>query len=321
MTKLSTLISSCVFTLVVCGSAAAQQSDDIVVTGNRVAEVAQAFAAEVAQAPAAEDQYARWNHDLCVSVAGLSPTDAQTLVDHISRRAARLGLGAERAGCQPNLVVIFAPDADVIAREVVDTRRDLMGYFTEDDVITAGREALENFANTPRAVRWWHVSNTTTADGRSLTNSGSRSGRGTANAVAAAQGNGSAAATTGSGFSGIEAVRSQGTRARRNTRQDMSFALVIVDARRIAGLPSAAVADYVAMASLVQLNPEADMSRFPTILNLFADQAAGRTITQSMTGWDEAYLEGLYAATREAASSRQQRAEITRRIVRAVQTE
>ncbi|MBN8606604.1 MAG: hypothetical protein J0L81_06785 [Caulobacterales bacterium] len=303
------------FSLTLANTAIAQPSDEIVVTGNRVEEVAQAFAAEVASAPAAEDQYARWNHDLCVSVAGLSAADAQTVVDHISRRATEIGLGAERAGCQPNLVIIFANDSDVIARQIVDTRRDLMGYFTEDDTVTAGREALEAFANTPRAVRWWHISNTTTEDGRSLSNTRTRVGRGTNDALAAAQGNGAAAATTGNGFNGLEATRARGTRLRRVTRQDMSFALVIVDSRRIAGIPAPAVADYVAMASLIQLNPDADMSRFPTVLNLFADHAAGRALTPAMTAWDQAYLNGLYAATREAANTRQQRAEITRRIV------
>jgi hypothetical protein len=55
------------------------------------------------------------------------------------------------------------------------------------------------------------------------------------------------------------------------------------------------------------------------VLNLFADFEAGRDPTPSMTAWDEAYLDGLYAATREAANSRQQRADIARRIVRNVQ--
>lgn len=305
--------------LVLTDAARAQPTEEIVVTGNRVEEVAQAFAAEVAAAPASEDQYARWNHNLCVSVAGLSAADAQTLVDHVSRRATEIGLGAERVGCQPNLVIIFANDSDVIARQIVDTRRDLMGYFTEDDTVTAGREALEAFANTPRAVRWWHISNTTTEDGRALTNTRTRVGRGTNDAVAAAQGNAAAAATTGNGFNGLEATRARGTRVRRATRQDMSFALVIVDSRRIAGIPAPAVADYVAMASLIQLNPDADMSRFPTVLNLFADQAAGRTLTPAMTAWDRAYLGGLYAATREATNTRQQRAEIARRIVDSMQ--
>ena len=70
------------------------------------------------------------------------------------------------AGCQPNLIIIVAPNGNAVAREIVDTRRDLLGYYGDDATVTAGRDALEAFANTPRAVRWWHVADLVSADGR-----------------------------------------------------------------------------------------------------------------------------------------------------------
>jgi hypothetical protein len=224
-------------------------------------------------------------------------------------------LNIERSGCTPNLVIIFSPDSDATARQLYETRRDLLGYYADDDMVTAGREALDDFVTTPRPVRWWHVANTVSADGQSLGESGSRTGRSTANAVAGSQGNVSAGATTGSGFSGVEAVRSQGTRFRQSTRQDLNYALLIVDSRRINGIPSPAMADYLSMAALVQLDPHANMTGFPTILNLFADRAMGAQSPAGMTDWDQLYLQGLYGATREAANSRQQRSEIVRRII------
>lgn len=299
------------------GVALAQpDEDEIVVTGRRAEELAQAYAGAIAIAPSAEDQYARWNNRLCPSVAGLSPAEAQTLIDHIAMRAHGVGVDVEPSGCVPNLVIVFAPDSDALTRQIVDTRRDLLGYFSEDDVITDGREGLEAFASTPRPIRWWHVSRTVGEDGRVLGNTRTRTGRSTRNAVAAAAGDPSAA-LIGSGFEGTEAVRSRGSRFRRSTRQDMSFALIIVDTQRVAGRPSEAVADYIAMASLVQLDPDADMSAFPTILNLFSPNAAAQT-PRTMSEWDLAYLQGLYTATRAAPSSRQQRAEIARRIIEGV---
>jgi hypothetical protein len=267
----------------------------------------------VALAPTAADQYARWNFRLCPSVAGIAPTDAQNLIDHIARRAHEVGIDTERTGCSPNMVIIFTAEPGRIAQQIVDTRRDLMGYYGEDDVVTAGREALDDFIHTPRAVRWWHVSRTTTADGQQLGNSNSRTGRSTDNAVAASQGNMSAAATMGS-FSGVETVRSFGSRARDDTRHDLSFALMIVDSTRATSVPSLAMADYLAMATLVQLDPDANMSSFPTILNLFAERPPGALAPTGLTAWDVAYLQGLYSTRREAASARQQRAAIARRI-------
>ena len=302
----------------------ASTSDEIVVTGERLREMTEAYAGAVAVAPAAADQYPRWDTRLCTRVAGLSPADAQTLIDHIARRAHAVGVQAERVGCQPNLVIIFAPDGDQLAREIVDQRRDLLGYYSEDDVVTAGRDALEAFANTPRPVRWWHVARTTTADGRQLTDTHSSPGDNPRAAQeASGEGPGDPQATAnailgGSRFENMEGVRSQGTRMRRATRHDLSFALVIVDTRRTAGAAPAAVADYLAMATLVQLNPNADMSAFPSVLNLFQSGNAGAAAPAGMTDWDLAYLEGLYGATREAASANRQRADIARRMAEEV---
>ena len=53
----------------------------------------------------------------------------------------------------------------------------------------------------------------------------------------------------------------------------------------------------------------------PTILNLFK---ATQNAPAAMTDWDLAYLQGLYNATREAANSRQQRAQIVERIAASV---
>jgi len=295
------------------------QDDELVVTGRRAQEMAEQFAGVVAEPVASEGQYARWNDRLCPAVSGLAPDQAQILIDHIARRAHAVGVRAERSGCRQNLIIIFTTDSDAVAREVVTTRRDLMGYFSNEDIATAGRDRLEAFANTARAVRWWHVAYTVTPDGRTLTDTNTGVGRGTHDAVAASQGNTAAAATMGNGFRGIEAVRSEGSRFRRSTRQDIGFALIIVDTRRIEGLPSEAVADYLAMAALVQLDPDADLRAFPSILNLFADQqTGGPPAALSMTEWDQGYLQGLYSALREAASARQQRAAIVRRIVREV---
>lgn len=289
--------------------------NEIIVTGERAREIAQAFAEHAAVAPTASDQYARWNARLCPGVVGLEPSDAQVLIDQIAYRADQVGLQVERSGCRANLVILFAQDSDMLARELRETRPDLLGYYSQDDTVTAGRAALEDFVNTPRAVRWWHISQTVSADGRPLGDTNSRSGRSTASAVAAARGNAQEAATTGSGFSGVDSVRSSGTRTRRDTRQDLNYALIIVDGHRIAGIPSTAVADYVAMAALAPLDPDADMTGFPSILNLFADDAADRIGEPEMSEWDIAYLRGLYSATREANNAHQQRREIARQMV------
>ena len=121
------------------------------------------------------------------------------------------------------------------------------------------------------------------------------------------------APTVGEGASGMQGVRSNGTRLSRATRHDFNTVLVIVDTNRLNGAPIVAVADYIAFVSLAQVNPDAGNLPFPSILNLFSTQDASQRPAH-MTDWDVDYLDGLYHATRAARNIGQQQSEITRRM-------
>lgn len=94
------------------------------------------------------------------------------------------------------------------------------------------------------------------------------------------------------------------------TRQDLHRAFVIIDAQRVSGVQLNALADYVAMVTLAQVDANADLSQAHTILNLFAGGALNPEAPMSLTDWDRAYLRGLYSADRHAATSAQQRGQI-----------
>lgn len=115
-------------------------------------------------------------------------------------------------------------------------------------------------------------------------------------------------------------ARTTGTRLGRSARDELSFALMVVDARRVGDAPSQALADYIAMAALAELDPDADMSPFATILNLFA-ASAGQPTPSTMSVWDHAYLHGLYEGRAEARDSDQQLADIARRMTERVERE
>lgn len=293
-----------------CATAASAQTP----TRDQVEDSARAYTTSIA-AVGANDQFARWGDDLCASVTGLSQAEAQTVIDHVALRAREVGVTAGGAGCRPNLLIVFTPDSDRFAREIVEQRRDLLGYYSQSQTVTLGRDALDEFASRSRPIRWWHVAYTVTADGQRIGDPNLELDAGVASAAAnpgdAAGMPGADEVAAGSVYAaeGQRATRSRGTRAGRETStgRDLGFALVIVDTRRIEGRPSGAVADYVAMAALVQLNAEADMSAHPSVLNLFAAADA----PSGMTAWDHAYLRALYATRRNASGSRQ-RADIVR---------
>jgi len=253
---------------------------------------------------------ARWDDRICVGAVGLSTEQAQALVDRISARAQQVGLRPGAPGCRANVMVIYAPDSDRLSREIVDQRRDLLGYHSEEGRLTAGREALEDFANQSRAIRWWHVSSTgrgslRPVDGMTYQSSGQ-------SAAAAAAGEGDSTGGVGSSaldIQGADAVRGSGSRTRVEVRpNDLTYALVVVDARRVADVPANAWMDYVAFVALAQIDARARTEGYSTVLNIFN---TGATAT-GMTAWDEAYLAGLYDARTEVAN--RQATAISRRL-------
>ncbi len=302
-----TLVFALTVTLVGWSPAIAQDEApdpqfDIVVTGVRPEQI-QAFVEQVSTAPPSVDQIARWNDDICVSAAGLGAAQSQTVIDRVSLRSQAVGLRPGQAGCRPNVFVFFASDGSGFARGLLEQRRSLFAYYHEENIATLGQEALTSFMDTPRPVRWWHVIQTRGADGDRL---GSDSARSEAPPPPDTM------TAVPDGFSGVQSVRSNGTRVRSVERQDFNRVIVIVDAQLAEGYPLDSIADYIAMVTLAQIDPQARIREFPTILNLFNDDLENTSF--EMSSWDTAYLNGLYRSARNAASRTQQVRDISRRM-------
>lgn len=272
------------------GASAQTQSDAIVVTG-RTPEHAQAFVEAVAAAPEAANQLARWDREVCTSVVGMPARQGQFLADHIARRALTLGLQPGAPGCHGNVAIFVTADSDAMARRLFEEDERLFAYRSETNLSTLGQAAFQQFLTSDRPVRWWHVAEAFSADGISL--SGDASSGGISNAAVA---------------------RSRGSRLSSDVRQDLARVIVIVDARRVGGVQLSALADYISMVALAQIDPWADTGAYPTILNLFASDAPAGAVS-AMSDWDLAYLDGLYGATRHAVSAQQQEREIARRVL------
>jgi hypothetical protein len=112
---------------------------------------------------------------------------------------------------------------------------------------------------------------------------------------------------------------SSGTRVREVSRlhggvmEMMDYVIIVIDANQASHTTVAALADYVSMITLAQINPDAETRQAPTILNLFEDEAMQRPT--ELTSWDLAYLRGLYASSDTPRSTRQQEGQIARRMM------
>jgi hypothetical protein len=239
----------------------------------------------------------RWNSELCISVIGPPVEQGQFIADRISQRAMDVGLEAGAPGCDTNLLVIVTNDPDVLLPAIAKKHRAVFGFTGDANVDTGGSEAsLDQFIAADTPVRWRQVIQVVGADGMPLDGD----------------------PYTGHGMipTNLPVAREYSTRLKSMVRRELSRVVAVVDTRQTAGLGLGAVADYLAFVTLADVSAEADMTGFPSILNLFNPQAERQA---SMTDWDLAFFDGLYASKPDAASGTRQYSEIARRIAKAGQ--
>lgn len=277
----------CFFCLTPASAALAQSDENPIVVTGRTPEATQRFVDQLAAAAPTADQLPRWNNALCTRIAGLPARQGQYVADRIAQRAAAVGLSPGQSGCAPNVTIVVTDDADATARRMHEESATLFAARRENNITTMGPAAFEAFLDNDRPVRWWHVAQTMGADGLNLDGD-----------------------TSTGGLQNAPVARSGGSRLYADTREDLNRAIIIIDSRRVGNVQLSALADYIAMVTLAQINPQADTSGYSSILNLFSGEAG---LTQ-MTDWDVAFLSALYRSSRSASTPQQQRNEVARRM-------
>lgn len=274
---------------------AAVELEDVVVNGRSLDALIRDFVGEVAE-PNNRRGLARWEDSVCVGVANLRGETARYLSDRISTVATDIGLVAGAPGCSPNILVIATADAGGLARQLTEERRRAfrMGGAGMD----RGGSALRDFVETDRPVRWWQMAMPVDSE------TGARAVRISGDCAGPACG-GSASGGDVMAFAPNTAVFAA-SRLRTQIVDNLVRAVVIVDVDEVRNVTALQLADYIAMVSLAQVDPDADTSSYASILNVF--EAPG--VSDSLTDWDRAYLDGLYAAERNQMGVRAGRSEI-----------
>ncbi len=270
---------------------ATTELEDIVVEGRPLAEATTDFVARVVSPPRSRGA-ATWHRRVCVGVGNLQREAAEFVVDRIAAVGESVGLEVGWPRCEPRVFIVFAADADAAARDLVEARgrRFRIGVSGSD----LGDAAVEAFMTSDRPVRWWQSS----VPVNSRTNRSVARLPGQAPYVPPPR----EALTRPQAYGGNVNADSA-SRIRSPLRDDLSQVIVIVDIDRVAGTDLGALADYLAVISLAQINPELDPGSYDTILSLFSE---GANPPPGLTDWDRAFLRGLYGAeqTDEAANGR-----------------
>lgn len=240
----------------------------------------EAFVGSIAaETNGATKRLGRWDRSICPGVVGMRNDYAKVLIDRIATTAVDVGLKVGEPGCKANMVILATAESDKLAKQMVDDFPDAFAKW--DEGIRQPRAELDKFVVSQAPVRWWHVAFRTTADGQRFQQGDSITIRGV-------------------------------SRRNASTREDFDRVIIILDVKRAGKLQFATLADYIAMVGLAQIDPDADIGGANSVLNLFADRAAGAAPVSGMTDWDRAYLKGLYSAQRAAPSGKFQKRDVVR---------
>ena len=219
---------------------------------------------------------------MCIEVVNLKPGTAMLIEAQVTARAESVGVELGGSDCAPNVIVIATSDGRSTATQLVDGNPDafrLPGWEPQWD-----RSALREFVESEAPVRWWSISADFDTRARTFIAS---------TGVNAAAGEGVAGANGGGG--GTPPPRRDSTGSvffNQDLVRAVISMVVVVDATKTANVSAAVLGDYIAMVTLAEIDPRADLREFPTVLNLWNDAA----VPTGMTAWDVAYLDALYAA-------------------------
>jgi len=269
-------------------------NEKVVVTVRKPAETKN-YVEQITAPPFGTEQLARWDDRICVGVSGVREEQAQFIADRVSQRAVEIGLRTGKPGCEPDITVLITADPQALIAAMQEKYAGLFAISDESRTGTLGQAAFEQFKTEARPVRWWHVSETRSSDGTRI--------------------RGEARQGVTDGVTSAPTVRSEGSRLRSAIREDLSRAIIIVDANLVQGVPMDSLADYVAFVALMQADPNGNTSSIDTILNLFRSDLGDQRAT-SLTDWDRDFLRALYSMPRNTASLSQAERYLAQRMER-----
>ena len=245
----------------------------------KTAEAARAYADRVLPEPK-YGQLARWRAPVCVKVTGVDPVYAPRIEGRIQAVARAAEIPLAEAGCQPNLLVIFTPDARKTVEVIVSHKPRTLRRLTDEERRTV-REA-------PLPVRWWYTIGPTDRNGipaaaNSAALGAAMSGKGGVSLLDAIPMNSETAVTDSYMGSLIDT----------NLIASVTGAVAVVDVPLATGVSLDALSEYLALVTLAPTKLPPSSPGVPSILDLFRADAATAP-PETLSRWDSAFLTGLY---------------------------
>ena len=267
-----------------------QENDPIVVTGQDFQIATKSFVKQL-QIPEYGGQYARWKTPLCLQMIGWAEEHAANVKSLIESATREIGHDVAGADCRPNMAIVLSPDPAKFVEQLRKSAPRIFNRFSRSQ----RQAAIES--NEP--VRLLLGVRDINKDGRPIHFAGALKpppglevlGRFSESIV---QG-------TGVGDSRI------GT----TVKSHFVAGVAVVDVHAIDGATFEGLSSYLAMRLLSGVPGNRIPKSGETVLQLFRALDEATDPPTKMSGWDVAFLRGLYSSTTNARSALQ-RGEIIR---------
>jgi hypothetical protein len=216
------------------------------------------------------ESLARWHASVCPLVAGLPRASGEFILSRLSQIAAsaHVPLGPEH--CRANLYVVVTREPGLLLKKWRARDPQLLNDHN-------GEGGIRRFFDTLRPVRVWYNVAPSSTDG-----------------VPVSADNALLGTTSDIPTNKITAA----SRLVWYATQSLASVIVLVDSNRLQQLRMGQLADYIAMVGLAEVRLDSDLGSTPTILRLF--DKGGESVPQSLSDWDQAFLESLYGTEQKS---------------------
>ena len=204
----------------------------------------------------------RFEHEACPAILGVPPALRAQVTARMRTVATAAGVPIGSATCRPNIVILVTTDK---RRLIAELERHYPYYLG-----ALSRRQVARLAGSPDPSALWHMRGTVDADGRPLVDNEDE-------------------------FV-IQRTTRAGSRLRDLAHPEYVGSVLVLEARAVIGLTTTQLADYAAMRTLSGADPARLPDRSVSTILTLLDVPAGGDVPVTLTSWDLAFLQSLYAS-------------------------
>jgi len=224
-----------------------------------------------------------------VTGTGLPSGFTSFVIRRLKDVAGKVGAPVDgNASCKPNIEVVFTTAPQALLDNIKKKQSSLLGYYDN----ASQRDRL---ATVTRPIQAWYATATRDLHGKIQVDSGKTMGAGLEIWLPCPT-------TTGlclMHFPNANAYAVTGSRLGDGLRSSFHHVIIVTDPSKLVGTEMGALADYIAMLALAQLESLDTCQQLPSIVNMLAQNCEKKS--NALSENDLAYLHGLYKMSPDMA--------------------